>query len=151
MRRILLKEADRLSVSNKRGFDYNRRGAMEYTFDPQEQRFVRVRFTGLWAIPKESPVTPVILAECRARNQDLLLIDFAGVDNKKLSLIERFRLGFSALGFAGKLRKIAVMGRPDLLDRQRFGELVARNRGINIRVFTKPDDATGWLLDEDPD
>lgn len=114
-----------------------------------EQRFVRVRLTGFWAIPKESPLTKPILAECQARKQDLLLIDFSGVENQKLSLAERFRLGMNALDFAGKLRKIAAVGRPGLVDRQRFGEMVARNRGINIRVFTSLDDATRWLLAED--
>lgn len=118
----------------------------DYTFE-DESRFVRVRFTGLWPIPKISPVIPRILDECKARNQDLMLIDFSVVENKKLSLAERFRLGLSALDFAGKLRKIAVLGRPDLLDRQRFGELVARNRGINIRAFSTLDEATQWLLE----
>ena len=119
---------------------------MELLFD-DEPGFVRVRFTGLWSIPKDSPVTKRILDECRARKKELLLIDFSGV---KLSLAERFRLGASALDFAGKLRKIAVIGRPDLMDRQRFGEMVARNRGINIRAFTSHDDAARWLLAEEP-
>jgi hypothetical protein len=118
---------------------------MEIHFD-EEPGFVRVRFTGLWSIPKDSPVTKRVLEECRGRKKDLLLIDFSGVENQKLSLAERFRLGVSALGFAGKLRRIAVIGRPDLLDGQRFGEMVARNRGINIRAFNTPDDATQWLL-----
>ena len=49
---------------------------MNYTFDKEERRFILVRFTGLWTIPKESPVAQPILDECRARNQDLVLIDF---------------------------------------------------------------------------
>ena len=122
---------------------------MEYTFG-DENRFVSVRFTGLWKIDEFSPVTRQILDECQARNQDLLLIDFTGVANQKLSLAERFRLGLSSLGFAGKLRKIAVASRPELVDRQRFGEMVARNRGINIRVFLDLGEATAWLLAEDP-
>jgi hypothetical protein len=122
---------------------------VEYHFE-DEKRFVRVRFTGLWPISEVSPALPKILEECRARKQDLLFIDFSGVENKKVSLAERFRLGKSALGFAGKLRRIVVLGRADLIDRQKFGEMVARNRGINIRVFLTVDEATQWLLAEDP-
>src|SRR5262245_9201179 len=118
---------------------------MNCTFD-DEKRFVLVRFTGVWAIPEDSPVTKRVLDECLARNQDLLLVDFSGVENKKLTLAERFRLGASALKFAGNLRKLAVLARPDLLDQQRFAEMVARNRGINIRVFTSMDEAASWLL-----
>src|SRR5262245_44667945 len=99
---------------------------MEYTIDHQEDRFVLVRFTGVWAIPKESPVAPLILAECQTRNHDRVLIDFTGVGNQKLSLVERFRLGAGALSLKG-LRKIAAVAPRGLLDRQRFGEVVARN------------------------
>ena len=122
---------------------------MQFSIDQQEDRFVLVRFTGLWAIPRSSPAAPVILAACRERHQDRALIDFTGVENRRVSLIERFRLGISALSLV-ELRKVAVAGRPDLLDRQRFGEMVARNRGINIRAFTTLHEATQWLLGEDP-
>ena len=122
---------------------------MEYTFDNGNERFVRVRFTGRWPILKESGVVPKILAECRARHRDLLLIDFTGAANQKLSLAERFRLGLSAQSLI-ELRKIAVVVRPDLLDRRRFGEMVARNRGINIRAFGSLGEATQWLLGDDP-
>jgi len=121
---------------------------MDYAFD-DEKRFVSVRFAGQWTIASDSPVASRVLDECRARGQDLLLVDFSAVENKKLTLAERFRLGLSALSFAGKLRKVAVLGRPDLLDRQRFGELVARNRGVNVRAFLSVDEATQWLLAED--
>src|SRR5262245_8165936 len=121
---------------------------MDVLFD-DEPGFLRVRLKGLWVIPKKSPLTKPILDECKARKRDLLLIDFTGVENKRLSLVERFRLGMSALDFAGKLRRIAAIGRPELVDRQRFGEMVARNRGINIRVFTNAEEATRWLLADD--
>jgi hypothetical protein len=32
----------------------------------------------------------------------------------------------------------------------RFGETVARNRGLATRVVTDPDRALGWLLGDDP-
>jgi hypothetical protein len=40
---------------------------------------------------------------------------------------------------------IAVVGQPPLIDPARFGETVARNRGINGRVFTDVDEAVGWI------
>ena len=121
---------------------------MEFEFT-REDRYVGVRFTGLWTIPEHSPVARRILDECEARHQDLLLVDFTAVENKKLSLAERFRLGFSALSLR-KLRKVAVIGRPDLLDGERFGQLVARNSGVNVRVFTTRDAARRWLLERAP-
>ena len=63
-----------------------------------------------------SPFTKRILDECRARNLDLPLVDFSGVENQKVTLAERFRLGVSAMGLAGKLRRIAAIGPPNLMD-----------------------------------
>jgi len=40
---------------------------------------------------------------------------------------------------------IAVVGQPPLIDPARFGETVARNRGINGRVFTDQDEAVAWI------
>ena len=96
---------------------------MEIIFE-SAPRFLWGRFVGLWTIPKESPFTKRILDECQARNLDLLRVDFTAVENQKLTLAERFRLSISALGFVGKLHRIAALSRPELLDRQLFGEMV---------------------------
>ena len=122
---------------------------MEIHFE-DEKRFVWVRLTGLWVIAKESPISKRILDECSIRNLDLLLIDFSAVKNQKLTLAERFRLGIHALDLVGKLRRIAALARPELLDHQLFGQMVARNRGLNVRTFTVLEEATRWLLGDDP-
>jgi hypothetical protein len=45
-----------------------------------------------------------------------------------------------------KLIKVAAVCRPEQLDPQRFGEMVARNRWVNARVFTSVEDAEKWLM-----
>ena len=37
----------------------------------------------------------------------------------------------------------------DQLDQNQFGELVARNRGVNVKVFDDADAALAWLQDEE--
>jgi hypothetical protein len=44
------------------------------------------------------------------------------------------------------LIKVAVVGRTEQLDWQKFSEIVARNRWVNARVFTSAEDADKWLL-----
>jgi len=44
------------------------------------------------------------------------------------------------------LIKVAFVGRTEQLGWQKFGEIVARNRWVNARVFTSVEDADKWLL-----
>ena len=63
------------------------------------------------------------------------------------SLASRFFLGDAGEVFLDyKLIKVAVLAKPEQLDRERFGEKVARNRWINVRVFTIVEEAEDWLL-----
>lgn len=59
---------------------------------------------------------------------------------------ERLRLGESgAAGAAASGIRIAFVGREPFLDPERFGETVAVNRGLNVRVFTDEVAALTWL------
>ena len=40
---------------------------------------------------------------------------------------------------------VAFVGSESFIDPRRFGESVARNRGLNLRVFTDLDEAEAWL------
>ena len=44
--------------------------------------------------------------------------------------------------------RIAMVGKPELLDPRRLGELVAQNRGVDGRVFTDLAVAEEWLLEK---
>jgi hypothetical protein len=50
-----------------------------------------------------------------------------------------------ATASAGQI-KVALVVQAWLINPQRFGVLVARNRGLNIAVFTSEQDASAWLL-----
>ena len=61
---------------------------------------------------------------------------------------ERFRLG-ERLAYAAKgaAIKVVLVARPEMVDPERFGMTVARNRGLLANVFTSEADALAWLLD----
>ena len=60
---------------------------------------------------------------------------------------ERLRLGESgAAGAASSGIRIAFIGREPFLDPERFGETVAVNRGLNVRVFLNEPAALAWLV-----
>jgi hypothetical protein len=41
--------------------------------------------------------------------------------------------------------RLAIVGKEPLLDPNRFGELVARNRGVKVKVVERMEDALKWL------
>jgi hypothetical protein len=42
--------------------------------------------------------------------------------------------------------RLAVLGNEPIIDPNRFGEIVATNRGANVKVFTDDPMALEWLL-----
>jgi hypothetical protein len=119
---------------------------MEFSLLP-DRPFVWARLSGPCTIDEICSKVEPILTECLARMQDLLLIDLTGVETSPVSTLDRYRMGSSIISFSGKLRKVATAAPPDFIDPERFGERVARNRGVNIRVFDQLERATKWLLD----
>ena len=61
-----------------------------------------------------------------------------------VSFMDRFQLGTLAGQHLSGLR-IGVLARPDQADPQRIGQLVAKNRGVEVEVFTDPAAADAWL------
>jgi len=87
-----------------------------------------------------------IAEHCKRANKNKLLLDFMEA-HTDLSLAHRYYFGDKAETFMFyKLIKVAVSIRPKQLDPRRFGEMVARNRWVNLRVFTSAKDAAKWLL-----
>jgi hypothetical protein len=86
------------------------------------------------------------LAEhCARANKNKLLLDCNGVTTE-FSLADIFSLGEKARVFALFRCKVAVVCKPEQYDSESFLETTARNRWVNLRVFTNIEDAREWLL-----
>jgi hypothetical protein len=86
-----------------------------------------------------------IAGRCKRARKNKLLLDFTETCGD-LSLTDRYALASKAEVFiVFKLIKVAVVGRPEQFDYKRFGEMVARNRWVNARLFTSVEDAEKWL------
>jgi hypothetical protein len=106
--------------------------------------YLAVRFTG--ATKEAWRQFELIEEHCKRANKNKLLLDFTETYGD-LYLAERYYLGDEAQIFVScKLMKLAIVGRPEQLESQKFGEMVVRNRWINARVFTNVEDAEEWLL-----
>ena len=108
--------------------------------------YLTARFIGAGTVEEIWRQFELIAERCKRANKLKLLLSvveaYGGV-----SLIDRYTFGDKAQIFVYyKLIKVAVVGRPDQIDQNRFGEKVMRNRWVNARVFTNLKDAEEWLL-----
>ena len=77
-----------------------------------------------------------------------VLIDVRGVNGRVPTILDRFDMGVhvASLNLEHKPRvRIALLGHEPMIHPERFGEIVARNRGADARVFTIEADAIDWL------
>lgn len=86
-----------------------------------------------------------MLEECRQHGFDKLLVEEALENRLSMNEIYEFASEYASLGFHKIL--VAFVDRyPAHQQLNRFGELVATNRGGRIRMFDTISDAKQWLL-----
>ena len=107
--------------------------------------YLAARFTGVGATKEVWRQFESIAEHCDRANKKKLLLDFTEV-HTEVSLMDRYFLGKEAQIFAHYNLKVAGVGRPEQVHPQKFAELVARNRWVNVRAFTNVEDAEQWLL-----
>ena len=93
-----------------------------------------------------------VIDACKKHQPSNFLIDFRQVEGE-LSTMDRYNLAASSTKkyldekLNGKVSscRFAFVGNHPLVDPKRFGETVAINRGLNVKVFTEIKEALDWL------
>ena len=107
--------------------------------------YLSAKLTGACAAEGAWRQFKTIAERCKCANKNKLLLDFTECHGD-ISLADRYFFVESARIFARyKVIKAAYLARPEQVDSQKFGEMVARNRWINVRIFTNVKDAEEWL------
>ncbi len=78
-----------------------------------------------------------------------ILVDGRLVTGRPPTLTQRYGMAIHVTALQRKrlpLIALAILGHEPMVDSQRFGETVARNRGAVARVFTNEERAREWLL-----
>ncbi len=77
-----------------------------------------------------------------------VLVDVRGVDGRVPGILDRFdfsvNLASLYLEHTPRVR-LALLGHEPMIHPERFGEIVARNRGADARVFTSEAEALDWV------
>jgi len=111
---------------------------------PQEG-FLEVRFLGAFLVTRFKRQVELAVRACKDRRFTLLLLDYTKLTGVPTTL-DRYEISTHGALAAKDLRKLAGFARPEQVG-DKFGALVARNRGLNVDVFPDRDEAVRWLME----
>jgi len=112
----------------------------------QRSGYLGVTFIGAGDVEEAGRQFEIIIEHCKRTKNKKLLVDIRGVEGG-FSLLDKYYLVGRLWLPASYLVKVATVNTEEKIDPQRFGELVAHNRGLNLRAFTDYETAEKWLLE----
>ena len=110
--------------------------------------YLIAKFSGAGAPDEVWRQFELIAEHCERTKNHKLLIDTSRAEGE-ISIFERFLIGQRAQIFTVYGVKVAWVENLERKGQRGFGELVARNRWVNIRVFTNLHAAEEWLLNSE--
>ena len=111
--------------------------------------YLEARFLGAFAVDRFNRQAEAASKACRVKKLKKLLVDLLRLD-ANLSTLERYELASHAVRVSAGLR-VALLVIPTFLDPNKFGLMVAQNRGLVVDAFTERQKAVDWLrADETP-
>jgi hypothetical protein len=109
--------------------------------------YVEARYLGTYSFESYKKRMDASVHGCLDRNQTLLLVDITGLVGYPPSIAERHKIGVYGAELSRDLKKVAVVALFEQVGEEPFASVVARNRGLRIRVFLDRAEAVAWLLD----
>lgn len=111
--------------------------------------YLKLRLTGNFSLLEAKRVFKYSVDTALEHNKSKIIIDILEIEGI-ISTTERFEMSeflakYLLQNAFGKVQKIAFVGKEPIIDKNRFGETVAINRGVNEKVFTDLSDAIKWL------
>ena len=110
--------------------------------------YLEIACSGRYSRAESQRVGLEAYREAALAERDTVLLDVRQVVGKIPSILDRFEMG---VRIAKNYResdpriRLALLGHEPMIHPDRFGELVARNRGADARAFTVEAEALAWI------
>ncbi|HEU4693102.1 MAG TPA: STAS/SEC14 domain-containing protein [Vicinamibacterales bacterium] len=110
--------------------------------------YLEIACSGVFSRAESQRVGQEAYRDAALAQRDTILIDVRQVTGRVPTILDRFEIG---IRMAKHYResdpriRLAVLGHEPMIHPERFGELVARNRGADARVFTVEAEALEWI------
>jgi len=118
--------------------------SIELTYDLKPDHLI-ARFGGQGQAEEIPLQFQAIVEQCNQAGLRRALIDISAVQ-VKLTFMDRVRMAENGVIFARSGIRLAFVGLPEQAHPERIGELMAQNRGVDVKIFTDIQVAEDWLL-----
>jgi hypothetical protein len=111
--------------------------------------YVAFACAGLFSRSEAFRINDEAFRRAAAESRRNILIDARRVVGRVPTILDRYEIGVNlARSYLDQLPRIrlALLGHEPMIHPDRFGEIVARNRGADARVFTDETEAIQWLV-----
>jgi hypothetical protein len=119
-------------------------------FEPREG-FLYCEASGEYSFEDACSMIRAVLVESAQHSSTKVLVDFLQMKGSP-TMLERYSISeFLAREMVDHITelkrfpRLALLGKEPLVDPNRFGELVARNRGVQMKTVEQMEDAVKWL------
>ena len=123
---------------------------MSLVFESRVQPgYVLLECSGTFSLEEALRIYEQACALAASAGRDAVLIDARKVTGREPTMTERYDMAVHVAGLhAGQTPRVrlAVLGHEPIIDKERFGQIVAANRGALAGVFTDERMALDWLL-----
>jgi hypothetical protein len=110
--------------------------------------YAAFRPVGTVTIPQGIEILGKAVAFARENKLHNLLLDTRGLTGfDPPEIFERYRLAERLASEGKSAVKVVVVARPEMIHPEKFGMIVARNRGLLANVFATEAESLAWLLD----
>jgi hypothetical protein len=106
--------------------------------------YLHIQYSGEFRLAEAKTSVDAMLEACRQSGSTKVLFDCTAMCGE-LTVMDRFNVGQYASEKMDPRLKIAMVADKKYILPDNFFEVVARNRGIYMRVFSEKDEAIEWL------
>ena len=123
---------------------------MSVSYEAREHAdYLELVCTGSYAPEIPLQVAEEGLKRAARAGRTALLIDIRSITGREPTMSERYDMAVQVANLQSRVTpriRLALLGREPMIHPQRFGEIVATNRGALLRSFTDEKLALDWLL-----
>lgn len=117
---------------------------MEYRLVENTDQYIHFKITGEYSLGIGKEILGKLVDLCRESKNNKLMVDIREKDGE-IPQMDRFFLGehIAKINFGTSI-KLAVIGKKEQINK--FSEIVAQNRGTQLKIFSDVKEARKWLL-----
>ncbi len=117
-----------------------------------EDNHLLIHASGIYSLTKAYHLFKLAVDQGVLHNKGKILIDVTRVTGA-IPFMDRFHFSEFLASYRmetarGIVDSIALVGSEEIIHEEKFGETVAINRGTNVRVFTRKNEASTWLMEQ---